>query len=84
MTAHQFIEDWMIRHPEDCAQIAQAALRAYCVDSDMDTSKMFINLEKHPDLRDVDRLIVNAISNSSFKREVEMNGSLWAGFSGVP
>ena len=57
---------------------------AYCVDRDMDTSKMFINLEKHPDLRDVDRTIVNAIRKSSFKREVEMNQSLWAGFTAEP
>ena len=84
MTANQFIEDWMARHPEECALLARATLRAYCLDRDMDTSKRFINLGKSPDLRDVDRAIVGAIRKTSFMREAGKNESLWAGCSGLP
>jgi hypothetical protein len=84
MTANQFIEDWMTRNPDDCARLARAALRAYCLDRDMDTSKAFINLEKQPDLQDVDRVIINAIRKTTFMKEAERSRFLWTGCSGMP
>lgn len=84
MTAHQFVEGWIKRNPTDCAAIVRAVLRAYCVDRDMNNPGLFINLEKKPDLADIDGAIVGAIRRTSFVKEAEKVESLWVGCSGLP
>ena len=84
MTAKQFINDWIHANPESCAVLAREVLLAYCIDHDVETSKEFINVEKRPDSRDVDKTIVEAISKTSFLSDVTNQAFLWVGFTGQP
>ena len=65
MTPTEIIDDWIARNPMESAALARAALHAYCLDRD-DEDDLVINHHKYPDLRDVDRLIVGAIRETSF------------------
>jgi hypothetical protein len=83
MTANEFIENWLACNPEDCQRLARAAIQIYCLDRDWESSEPFINLEKRPDLKDVDRAITNAINETSFIQEAENTESTWSHCVGI-
>lgn len=71
MTANEFIDSWVAQNPEECRRLARVAIQSYFLDENLDTSDPLINIEKQPDLKDVDRVIVRAIIGTSFLKEAE-------------
>lgn len=71
MTPNEFIDNWVAQNPEECGWLARAAIQSYFLDENADTTEPFINIEKKPDLRDVDRVIVGAINRTSFLKQAE-------------
>ena len=67
MTPTQIIDAWISQNPTESATLARAALHAYCLDRD-DEDELFINHHKYPDLHDVNKLIVEAIRETSFMK----------------
>jgi len=74
MNPTMFIDKWLQDNPNYSRQIAFAAIKACCVDEDLDTGEECFALESMFDLRDLSDSVSNAIRNTPFETDLAAVG----------